>query len=96
MDVNNNGRNEPKDQKDKKPVKKEIDKIKNNLIKQLDELNRDLSTLKSTLISGFIIILSQLLTMNQLNLFLIILLPLLLPQKFHHQYILLLYHLHQL
>ena len=58
MDVNNNDRNEPKDQKDKKPVKKEIDKIKNNLIKQLDELNRDLSTLKSTLISGFKIILS--------------------------------------
>ncbi len=56
MDVNNNDRNEPKDQKDKKPVKKEIDKIKNNLIKQLDELNRDLSTLKSTLISGFKII----------------------------------------
>ena len=56
MDVNNNGRNEPKDQKDKKPVKKEIDNIKNNLIKQLDELNRDLSTLKSTLISGFKII----------------------------------------
>ena len=56
MDVNNNDRNEPKDQKDKKPVKKEIDKIKNNLIKQLDEFNRDLSTLKSTLISGFKII----------------------------------------
>ena len=56
MDVNNNGRNEPKDQKDKKPVKKQIANIKNNLIKQLDEFNRDLSTLKSTLISGFKII----------------------------------------
>ena len=56
MDVNNNDPNEPKDQKDKKPVKKEAANINNNLIKELEALNRDLSTLKSTLISGFIII----------------------------------------
>ena len=56
MDVNNNDRNESKDQKDIKPVKKEIANIKNNLIKKLEALNGDLSILKSTLISGFKII----------------------------------------
>ena len=47
---------EQQDQKDKKPLKKEIINAQNNLIKELDMLNKDLISIKSSLYYGFIII----------------------------------------
>jgi hypothetical protein len=47
---------QPADPKDKKPVKKEITNAQNNLMKELDTLNKDLISIKSSLYYGFIIL----------------------------------------
>ena len=47
---------EQKDMQEKKPNKKEINNAQNNLIKELETLNKDLISIKSSLYSGFILI----------------------------------------
>ena len=44
------------DIKDKKSVRKDVNNAQSNLLKELDTLNKDLMTIKSSLYSGFIII----------------------------------------